>query len=263
MGMYSLLKKTKECFKSVILFFQVVIFCPPLKSVAIEINSACNRKCPFCPNMSHHRDPEFLQEELVNKVIGELKKMKFKGELCFHLYNEPLLDIRLPKFIAYARKCLPLAYIYINTNGDLLNLSMWENLRKQGLDFALVTQYDGKVSDNILNILDHLQEAEKKHFCCRIFTPETANNRAGLVNKSIPVQLPLNKYCPRPAYQLCINYRGKAIICCNDYLGLVETGDIRKDAIEDIWRNKIFRHYRRTLYFGNRKLLMLCDNCDA
>ncbi|MFA6142525.1 MAG: radical SAM protein [Candidatus Omnitrophota bacterium] len=251
--LYILLKK---CFY----YLKYTIFTPPLDAVEIEINSFCNRKCRYCPNYDHTRERIFLEGNLFYKIINDLKKMKFKGAITFNMYNEPLLDTRLSGFIEYVRKELPSAYIYLNTNGDLLNLHLWRKLRASGLDFANVTQYDEKINDNIQHLLDELDLEEKKHI--RAYLLHNVINRAGLVDNNSNVKLPLEKYCSRPFYQLSINYKGKAVLCCNDYFGLVEIADVRNSSILTIWKNKIFKYYRKKLIFANRSGLKLCDKCD-
>ena len=235
---------------------------PPLRSVAIEINSACNRQCCFCPNHDHARKPAFLKKELVCKIIDELKDMKFKGVLSFQLYNEPLLDNRLVEFIKYSRKKLPSVFLFINTNGDYLDIAGWKDLRKAGLDFALVSQYDGKVNDNIRDILDKLSRPEKRRFFVRFYGMSKAGNRAGLVKTGKSIKLPLKEYCSRPFYQLCINYQGKAVLCHNDYSGLVKIADVRKESVSEIWRSRIFKYHRTKLFYHNRNGLKLCEKCD-
>lgn len=237
-----------------------VIFIPPPTSIAIEINSFCNRKCRFCPNFNHTREKAFLEEELFYKIIQDLRSMKFKGALTFNMFNEPLLDKRLIKFIAYAKRKLSSIRIEINTNGDLLDLSLFYKLKKSGVDFINVTQYDGKINENIQRILDALNSREKKNFYAH--TLDIICNRAGTVKVNSNVKLPLRKFCRRPFYQLCINYEGKAVLCCNDYFGLVETGDLRKNSTSEIWRSKIFKHYRWHLFLRDRAHLKLCDKCD-
>jgi MoaA/NifB/PqqE/SkfB family radical SAM enzyme len=235
----------------------------PLTNVEIEINSQCNRKCPFCPNSTHDREIAYMDERLYHRIINELKEMRFEGRLTFIGYNEPLLDERLPAFIAYASKQLPTTYFYLPTNGDLLDLSIWQQLRAAGLDLACVSQYDGRLNDNIVKLLNDLTEEEKKHIFVRIFDVATeAFNRAGLVKAGNMDNLPLKEFCMRPFYGLVINYKGKAVVCCNDYLGQVETGDANHQHIADIWESKIFRTYRKKLLFRDRASLTLCNTCN-
>lgn len=240
-----------------------IIIYHPILAVAIEINSLCNRRCPHCPNHYYTRETGYLDEETVHKIIDELKRLNFVGRLTFSIYNEPLLDRRLVKFIRYARRNLPQCYIYLNTNGDFLDLSAWKSLREAGLDYALVSVYDSKIRYNITGPLDRLDPEEKKRLSIRIFDVDRdACNRAGLVPLNNRRRLPLKEFCVRPFYQVNINYLGKIILCCNDFLGLVEMGDIRKQTIKDVWNCRKYNYYRIKLLFRDRAHLDLCNRCD-
>jgi len=235
----------------------------PLTSIAIEINSHCNRRCVYCPNHTYQREISFLDEGLYYKIIDELKEMHFKGGLTFNGFNEPLLDKRLVSFIEYARKCLPLSYIYLNTNGDFLDFPLWKKLRVAGLDHATVSQYEGKVNSNVQNLLSNLEEEEKKLIFVKIFDVSMVCNRAGSVEVEDKVKLPVKEFCVQPFYQLQINYKGKALLCCDDYLGSIEMGDIHYQKITDIWKSGKFQAYRRKLIFKDRASLDLCKKCNV
>ncbi|MFH1225003.1 MAG: radical SAM/SPASM domain-containing protein [Candidatus Diapherotrites archaeon] len=234
---------------------------PALKAVLFETGSACNRKCAWCPNYTTDRGNHFLGDKVFYKVMAELKEMKFEGRVSFSMYNEPLLDKRLPKFIEHVRKNIPSAYIYLNTNGDALTSDVWKSLRGKGLDYANVSQYDGKINENIEKILNGLDSGERKHLGAHIFDLNTINNRAGLI-KSRALEKPLQEKCSRPSYQLCINYKGEVVVCCNDYHGSVTVGDAGKESIKDLWSNYVFKFYRKKLSEGDRASLELCNLCD-
>ncbi len=234
---------------------------PRLKEVAIEINSACNRKCAWCPNHNNDRENVFMDEKIFYQVIDELKEMNFKGKLTFNQFNEPLLDKRLVKFIEYTRKTIPSTYIYINTNGDLLTLELWKQLREAGLNFALISQYDNKINKKTQRILDQLDPKEKKAFFARVFDTETLSNWAGLIETKDSPETPLKEFCQKPFKQLQINYKGKVVLCCRDYFGQVEIGDVTKDSIKNIWVSKKMKHYRKRLLKGDRASLKLCKSC--
>jgi hypothetical protein len=113
-------------------------------SLHIDTFSACNRKCDFCFN--HDRFPSkkqgIISDTLYTKIIDELADMGYTGKLSPYYYGEPLLDKRLNRFIAYARKRLPLSFIQINTNGDLLTEERLLELIESGLDRVKVTDYE-------------------------------------------------------------------------------------------------------------------------
>ncbi|CAD5990010.1 S-adenosyl-L-methionine-dependent 2-deoxy-scyllo-inosamine dehydrogenase [Planktothrix tepida] len=234
---------------------------PPITTLAIEINEACNRKCDWCPNSKNQRKNGFIDEEIFYKIIDQMAEIKFVGRVTFNQYNEPLLDNRLPKFIRYVRQKLSSSYIYLNTNGDFINIELWTLLRKEGLDYVNISQYDGKINQNIKKVLESLDNEEKKHFGVHIFDTSKINNRAGLVNTTS--KLPLKKFCFRPFSQLCVTYEGKVVLCCNDYFGQIEIGDVKTTPIKEIWENEIFVRYRKELKKGNRADLELCKTCDA
>ncbi len=232
---------------------------PPIRTLAIETNEACNRKCAWCPNSQNQRKNRFLEEDIFYEIIDQMVEMKFSGNVTFNMYNEPLLDKRLPKFIRYVRQNLPHSYIFF-TNGDFMTLELWTLLRKAGLDFANISQYDGKINQNIKKILECLDDSEKKAFGAHTFNLSTINNRGGAVNTLS--ELPLMGFCSRPFSMLNVNYEGKVVICCNDYFGQVEVGDVKTTPIKEIWENEIFVRYRKELKKGNRADLELCKTCD-
>src|SRR5262249_31418766 len=42
-------------------------------NVELEVNSMCNRRCSYCPNVSSTRPPGHMEESLFIKIIDELK----------------------------------------------------------------------------------------------------------------------------------------------------------------------------------------------
>lgn len=235
-----------------------------LTSILIEICAHCNRRCRWCPNHDHARERGFLEYDLITKVLDEAAKVKTLRKITFNLYNEPLLDERLDTIIFETRRKIPKVQIYLNTNGDLLDLNRWADLREAGLDWALVSQYDGKQTKNIALMRKYLSGVEKEAMRVNVFdVAKSANNRGGAVELETQEETPVQRMCDRPMYQLCINHLGKAILCCNDFFGEVEMGDIRKQTVEELWANPEFEKYRQELFKGNRAVLPLCRSCTA
>lgn len=84
----------------------------------IETTSKCNIKCPYCLAAFYDRGNNYMDKKLFKKIIDELTSIPYKGRLSPHFYGEPLLDERLPKLLAYARKnCLKL--ILLSTPTEL------------------------------------------------------------------------------------------------------------------------------------------------
>ncbi|MHB8084681.1 MAG: radical SAM/SPASM domain-containing protein [Dehalococcoidia bacterium] len=239
------------------------IFNPLLVSIAIEINSFCNRKCLNCPNHDYIRPVAFLESDLFHKIVDELGEMKYKGRFTFNLFNEPMLDKRLPEFIAYVKQKLPAVFINLNTNGDLLDRSTWLNLRASGLDSAIISQYDRKVNENMVKLLEDISDEERKHMFVRVFDIERdCSNVGGLIKVNNNIQLPQKKSCWRPFHQLAVNYKGNVQLCCVDYFSSTELGDLRKQSIREIWKSIKFAYYRFWLINKRRDFIKLCKACD-
>src|ERR1044071_277954 len=112
------------------------------QSVELEVNSMCNRKCSYCPNVTDKRPPGYMKDDLFRKIIDELGEMDFTGRISYHFYGEPLLDKRLPGFVKYTRDKAPHSSSEIYSNGDFLTLDVFRKYVDAGLDNFLITQHD-------------------------------------------------------------------------------------------------------------------------
>jgi radical SAM protein with 4Fe4S-binding SPASM domain len=58
-----------------------------------------------------------------------------------------------------------------------------------------------------------------------------------------------------------VNYRGEAVLCCNDWRAEVVMGDTAQATLAEIWMNDKYQRYRHNLQQKNRAM-PLCDTCD-
>ena len=65
-------------------------------------------------------------------------------------------------------------------------------------------------------------------------------NRSGNVPGARRLAAPLPLGCPRPFQQMYINYRGEAILCCNDWRFEVVMGDTAASSLKEIWLNETY-----------------------
>jgi len=231
-------------------------------SISIELSSVCNRKCPWCPVSLYQRQFGELPIELLHKIVDELAAENLNVPLELHFFNEPLLYFsRLIECISYAKSKLPGNEISFNTNGDLLTMEYWTELRKAGLTSIKVMQYDGPVaSKEILELQSKLSPEDARIFTIRMFWGRHKCNRGGL----LPWQnhkLPRKRPCERTR-QVCINYKGDAVLCCCDYFGQVVVGNVANKTIMELHNDPLICHYREELNKGNRAAFVPCDSCD-
>lgn len=241
---------------------RLTMFC----GIDIETTTVCNRKCKFCPNRYGNRGnrEKIMKTSLFKKIIDDLGSINYDRRISPHFYGEPLLDRRMVSFVKYIRKKCPQALIQINSNGDYLNLALFKDLVKAGMDLLFITQYDGRVNKNVKDVLDWVDTNNRwyrRYIHVRVQNT-FEDNRAGLIPQIEVIEEPLKEGCPRPSYKMAINWAGKVLLCCNDYYGKAIMGDINKEPLMKIWNSKKFEQVRKYLGNKNRSKIPLCKSCN-
>jgi len=239
---------------------------PLFHAVEIETINRCNGICPFCP-VNRNNDTRTLHKmtwTLFQKIIDELNKLNYIGNLAIYSNNEPFLDERIVEFVRYAREALPNANIYLFTNGTLLTLEKYKEIIPY-LDYLHIDNYSDnfeliKPVKQIYEYSRRNQESEKAVIYLRkqneVLTSRggQAPNKKNAKGLSLPCLLPFQQFIIRPD--------GKVSLCCNDALGKYTMGDINLQSMQEIWESGKFQKARSRLYKG-RKKLNLCRECDT
>ena len=263
--------------------------------IQIQTVSWCNRSCAFCPSGKFPVDKVFMPIEVYHRVIKQLQALHYTGRISPYLMNESLLDRRLPDLIAYTREHCPESWIAINTNGDALSEKLLGRLFDAGLNSLDVNAYDSPAqhaehmalvsrfvtqradimlrtgysnpffqgeniprSTKLINCRD--MSFWEPRFLAKLATPDM-QNRSGNVPDARQVREPLASGCPRPWQQMYVNYRGEAVLCCNDWRFEVIMGDTAQATLAEIWQNGKYQRYRHNLQHKNRAM-PLCATCD-
>ena len=236
------------------------------KVVELETTTACNRACSYCPNSVSDRgrikNERRMSEATFQTIIEQLAELSFWGRLSPHFYGEPLLDERLPEWMAYARAKLPYTKLVIFTNGDLLTPALYDKLVKAGVDGFLVTQHGAEPPRNIVKLRRHREEVsgQRAGLDYRVFTPATElSNRAGLVDHAL---LETKSDCSLPSENVTIDFSGNIVLCCNDYHSTVTFGNVCERHLGAIWQDARYRAIRRRLKQGQFDL-EICRKCAS
>ena len=226
--------------------------------VCIETTSICNRRCSYCPNSKYYRGNFHMDTKIINKILKELKELDYRGTFCFHLFNEPLIDKRLPEIIKETRKEFPMNKIVIYSNGDLLTIGLFKKLIKNGVTHFDITQHAKEMTKpmkEIFRFIDKNPEFKKNLY---YKTQILLNNWGGLVK--IEEENPKINTCHSPTNMLAINYKGDVIICCINFLGNHKYGNVKDEKIIDIWNKKEYKNIRKECRKGIFNL-PLCKKC--
>jgi radical SAM protein with 4Fe4S-binding SPASM domain len=88
------------------------------------------------------------------------------------------------------------------------------------------------------------------------------SNRSGNVGDFVPaLKEPLKNSCAKPFRMLNINWKGEALLCCNDYNGETSVGNIKDNTVIELWNSQKLQVYRLRLQNKNRNM-KFCDKCD-
>lgn len=223
-----------------------------INEVAIMLSNLCNyanihKKCPA----SCVKEKEILPSEVFFKIIDELAIVQFSGTICFHVYNEPLIDPRLFWFIEYVKRVLPRAMVEVYSNGYYLNNQMVRELKSIGADILIVTAYGEQEHDRLMDMsvdlayyvlfgnlderLEHYEEREKAV---------------------------ITEVCRTYFTQVSIFSNGDIGTCCLDYLHAYEIGNVCKESLRDILNSECAITFQKELLKGNRSIYAVCKNCN-
>lgn len=229
------------------------------RSIEIETTPICNRKCSFCPitNVAQDGTPKkVMSEELFNKIIKELKELRFKGDVCLSSYGEPLLDKRLAGFAKKVKEELGVKII-IFTNGDFLTTLKFRELLLAGIDTFFMSQHDTEPSTAIKKLLAEISPSERKHLVFGVINEESSlNNRGGTVEVKTLQPLVI---CP--IRKMYVRADGAIRLCCNDYFREVRLGNVNETKLIDIWNSLAYKKIRKELeknIFNQR----VCKKCQ-
>ncbi len=239
---------------------------PLFTNIEIETVNRCNYDCSFCPaGKSHERRPfRRMDESLFTSIIGQLRELGFDKNLAMYSNNEPLLDPRAVDFCALAKERVPKAFVYMFTNGSLLDRETFEGLMGS-LDKLIIDNYSddlkpiGQVHE-VLKLCKGNERWRSKTVVVLRKKNEFRNNRAGRApNRRSLVRL--SSPCIYPFSQVVVRPDGKLSLCCNDVLGEETLGDLTREGILEAWRGKKYKDARRSMLTG-RRTLELCARCD-
>jgi radical SAM protein with 4Fe4S-binding SPASM domain len=107
--------------------------------INVDVTNACNYKCPMCPQANPQSKVKrgFIETELFNKIVSDIKKFMPIETLCLFLAGEPLLDKNLEKYIAMVKGKLGIRP-HIASNISHLTLERSHALIEAGLGSILV-----------------------------------------------------------------------------------------------------------------------------
>jgi radical SAM protein with 4Fe4S-binding SPASM domain len=254
---------------------------PVFSIVELNIIAACTRACAFCPIF----DKDFykknniqgkLELNVYKKLLNDLKSIGYRGRIIFSGFSEPLLHKNLEELVRETKAVLPNSVLEIITNGDLLKLPKMKKLMKAGLDVICVSLYDGAHQfDHFSKMKTKLGMTDAQMLLRRRYYEDgdyglIISNRGGLVDsnqyrdksESSIETVPLNRACYYPFYMIKVDLNGDVLVCSHDWQKRFVVGNILKENVLDLWKNKNLNSLKMSLSHADRSVVP-CNTCDV
>lgn len=257
----------------------------------IELSSACNLKCSYCPRQFLDDISAFIEFDLFRDIIDELTPFQ-ETILVLHRRGESLLHPRFPDCLEYVKG--KFKTVQLATNATLLEDEISRLLidTLSFISFSLDTpkEYDrtraparySKVEAKIKRFLElnagrlETQVSMVRTACTpgndvqefksiwqgkvnrvRIYEEHSSDGRFGSLRLRRKNRVP----CVMPFYELVVLSDGKVGRCNHDWNGSA-LGDINRQTIGQVWNSSLYHALRQ-----EHKLLKftdaVCKNCDS
>jgi len=266
--------------------------------ITLETSYKCNRKCDYCPVKASTRITEqsLMSEEIFEKIISELREIRYEKRITLNLYNEPLLEEGLEERIRSLKVGLPFSHVSLSSNGDRLTRLRLKSLRDAGLDQICITFHPlpgeiltesmlkkrfsklaGKLSLPPTPEPDFTKKGAKEAMVSYslpgvdvIVQWQNWNiigtTRGGFLSDHREMRYERNAPCAKPFREFTIYYDGSVQPCCeifrdNKISGL-EIGNIAEESIYDLYSSSRLSLFRRSVFSHGPKT-GVCKTCSA
>lgn len=273
-----------------------------MPSIDIGITNLCNADCIMCPHRNIKKFGTMkmnLYKKIIDDVSQcgiESVNLSFFGEA---MLDKTLIDkiiyaksknLKVGFFTNAALMFKDKSKEMIDAGIDRITVSMDSNDKKIYEKIRVNCEYND-VKKNILDFLELRKKSKKKITVSMVAVLMDENynnlkeyhsfwgpkvdsinlinmeNRSDSFDKKSKKSLSYKKGlirepCPLIWEHMVIDWDGKVVLCCNDYLHEVVVGDLNKETIKDVWFGNKINMFRSIHKKSEFKKLPFCDRCN-
>ncbi|MBM85019.1 MAG: hypothetical protein CMM47_03230 [Rhodospirillaceae bacterium] len=242
---------------------------PLFSWIDLNLTELCNRLCVFCPRADPDLYPNQslnMSMDLVRRIASELTSLDYNGVVVLCGFGEPMLHPELNSIVkAFGDKIR----VELVTNGDRLTSQVASQLYALGLDYFVVSMYDGpEQREHFYKIFRDASISPDKFILRDRWHSEADDfglkltNRAGTIDVGKQDPIPPAHPCYYPAYSITLDWNGDALLCVQDWNKRVKAGNAYAQSLMEIWTSPTLSKYRNRLFEGKRTMAP-CKNCNA
>lgn len=268
-------------------------------SIQIELTKGCNLQCTFCGINGFQEKPnsnlEFMSLDTATAIASEIDMAGWNSRIEFAMHGEPTLNPKWLEIINVFRTNLHKNQIMVTSNGGGIVKSKDINgtilkFFESGGNILAIDEYQGinlcdkirkgiddfELDDSGIRVYEYPEEKEgnphrrTNHNFLSFIAPiditkegthANLNNHCGSGGE---LDLSMSdKRCAKPFREMSFNWDGSVNLCCNDFIGEYNCGNIIDSSIEDIWNSPYFNSARKFLMLADRSALRPCRGCTA
>jgi len=206
--------------------------------------------------------------DLVKKIAYDLGNLQYKGAVVLCGYGEPLLHPQIVEVVQALRAGGDYR-IEVVTNGDFLGPAMIHHLINAGVNYFVVSLYDGphqieKIKKNFADVkygdeyylLRDRWHSEVDQFGLKL------TNRGGTVSIGPQEDVDTHRPCYYLTYQMQVDWNGDVILCPQDWYKRLRFGNLNIDSMFAVWTSKRMQKRRQQLIDGKR-IEHPCSQCNT
>lgn len=271
------------------------------KKVNFDVCTYCNHKCTFCSNSDSRTIKDQTTLDDFKKVMKNVTKYVEMDEIGLSAKGEVLVNKDFSKIIEACKKDFNIPYVYISSNGALMDENMALKVLEAGLDSIkfsinaidaqtykdvhLVDDFD-KVIKNFKNlielkktkypklklfissVIDMGKDDLEKHFQEIFGTDYKLIDGISVYAldytpklQEIKKETKVFRKCSIPFNELYINSNGTLGLCCKDYFDEINFGSLLENDFLDVYNSDEFKKVREMHKSSNFTDNHLCKNC--
>jgi hypothetical protein len=268
--------------------------------ISIETFAKCNAACVFCPYPTLERQGTKMPDELIDRIIEELKDHPLPFIIAPFKVNEPFLDKRLIPLCRKIEAELPRAHIRLFSNGSALTdrhiaevatlqrvIHLWISLNEheaQAYRETMALDFD-RTAQNLDRLHDAVEAGAFPH-------PVVVSKVMGGLRPT-PRDLEFKEYVAgrwplfqsflikrdswlgyvepndRPVpdepcgrwFELNIMATGKVALCCMDGAGEHAIGDLNTQSLFEVYNGTAYRRQRQRM-LSRKEAGGACATCN-
>lgn len=232
------------------------------RNIGIEISTACNRKCFYCPNVKYSLGEHFIDEDLFRLILNRIAEINWVGPVNYNHYNETTMNPNLVRYIRMTKEIVKGAMPKVHTNGDFLTMGKMEELLDAGMFNIVISQHDKDPSPEWKERIGEIVARYPKQVTYSITRDLALENWGGLVKIPKGFKKFQRTACETPSASLVIMHTGDVILCCADYFRTKQFGNVKDRSLMEIWNHPEFVAVRKELRQGIARYKM-CEKCFA